>query len=92
LQFISSISLVKKRIPNPVEYCTGQPAKGPPSNYAGHYNEHTISNKYMNIQDQGRNENAGEESSGINKVVLDNEGQEIDLNISYNNDEDIDKD
>jgi len=81
-----------KRIRNPIEYCTGQPAKGLPSDYAGHYKDHTNSNEDMNIQDQGRNENAEEGSSGINKVVLDDEGQEIDLNTPYNNDKDIDKD
>jgi len=88
LYILRSISLVQKRIPNPVEYCTSQPAKGLPSDYAGHYNEYTISNEYMNIQGQGRNENAGERSSRINKVVLDDEGQEINLNIPYNYDED----
>jgi len=70
-----------------VEYCNHQPSEGLPSDYAGFYVGHT-----MNVQNQDRIENAGKGSSQMFNVVLDNEGQEIDLNISYNNDKDIDKD
>jgi len=74
---------------NPIEYCTGQPANGLPSNYAGHYVGRNISNEQNNVQDQGRNQTAEEGSSRLYNVVMDNEGQEIDLNVPYNYDDGI---
>jgi len=62
-----------------------------PSDYAGYYVDHTVSNTDTNIQDQGQNQNAREGSSRIYKVIFDNEGREIDLNKPYYCDENIDK-
>lgn len=87
----NQFSLVTKRIKNPVEYCSGEPAKGLPSDYAGHYVDHATSSKHTSIQDQGRNKNAGEGSSKLYNVVMDYEGREIDLNKSFYNDEDFDE-
>jgi len=62
-----------------------------PSDYAGHYAGYINSNEHTNVQDPGRNQNAGEGSSRLYNIAIDNEGQEIDLNRRYNYDEDIDE-
>jgi len=52
-----------------------------------------IPNEHINVQDQSRNQNAGEGSSQIysHNVVNDNEGHEIDLNKPYCYFEDYDE-
>jgi len=85
----TNFPLVTKLIRNPIEYCTDQPAKGLPSNYAGYNVDHTVSSEVTNIQDQDRNENADEGSVKIFKVVMDNDGHEIDLNKPYHKEQDI---
>jgi len=69
----------------------GIPATRLPSNYSGHIPIQIIPNEEMNVQKQGKNQNAGEGCSKLYKVVLDSDGQEIDLNKRYFKDKDIDQ-
>jgi len=56
------------------------PANKLPSKYRGIFMD-TMLNEDMNIQNQERSRNAGEGSRREFVVVLDNDGQDIDLNF-----------
>jgi len=64
----------------PVEFCMKNTATHLLSNYSGHTSDQIISNKEINVENQKKNQNAGERCSQLYNVVLDNDGEEIDLN------------
>jgi len=56
------------------------PATRTPSNYPGVFVD-TMSNEYMNVQNQEENRNAREGTSREFQIAVDNDGLDIDLNL-----------
>lgn len=68
-----------------MEFCLNIPAARVPSDYAGMFAVQNKPDEEMNVQDRSQNQDARKEFSHTSKLVLDNDGKPIDLNVEYEN-------